>query len=67
MLSERFRMWLDGNEMQETVTLPETNIAPKNGWLEYDRFLLEWPFFRCENVSFRECMAWKFPKRKQPA
>ena len=22
------------------VTLPETNIAPENGWLEYDRFLL---------------------------
>ena len=21
-------------------TLPETNIAPENGWLEYDRFLL---------------------------
>ena len=21
-------------------TLPETNMAPKNGWLEYDRFLL---------------------------
>ena len=24
-------------------TLPETNIAPENGWLEYDRFLLGWP------------------------
>ena len=23
-----------------TYTLPETNIAPENGWLEYDRFLL---------------------------
>ena len=23
-----------------THTLPETNIAPENGWLEYDRFLL---------------------------
>ena len=21
-------------------TLPETNMAPKNGWLEYDPFLL---------------------------
>ena len=28
--------------------LPETNIAPENGWLEYDRFLLGWPIFRCE-------------------
>ncbi len=27
------------------VTPPETNIAPKNGWLEYDRFLLGWPIF----------------------
>ena len=37
------------------VTLPETNIfAPENGWLEYDRFLLGRPIFRCENVSFRE-------------
>ena len=27
-------------------TLPETNIAPGNGWLEYDRFLLGWPIFR---------------------
>ena len=34
-------------------TLPETNIAPENGWLEYDRFLLGWPIFRCY-VSFRE-------------
>ena len=30
------------------TTLPETNIAPENGWLEYDRFLLGWPIFRCE-------------------
>ena len=27
-------------------TLPETNIAPENGWLEYDCFLLGWPIFR---------------------
>ena len=37
-------------------TLPETNIAPENGWLEYDPFLLGWPIFRGENVSFRECI-----------
>ena len=36
------------------ITLPETNIAPENGWLEYYRFLLGRPIFRCENVSFRE-------------
>ena len=37
-------------------TLPETNIffAPENGWLEYKPFLLGWPIFRGENVSFRE-------------
>ena len=30
-------------------TLPETNIfAPKNGWLDYDRFLSGWPIFRGE-------------------
>ena len=30
-------------------TLPEPKIfAPKNGWLEYDPFLLGWPIFRCE-------------------
>ena len=35
-------------------TLPETNIAPKNGWLEYDRFL-GWPVFRGKvALSFRE-------------
>ena len=39
------------------IYLPETNIAPENGWLEYDCFLLRWPIFRCENVSFRECRA----------
>ena len=29
-------------------------MAPENGWLEYDRFLLGWPIFR-GYVSFREC------------
>ena len=29
-------------------------LAPENGWLEYDRFLLKWPIFRVY-VSFREC------------
>ncbi len=37
------------------ITLPETNseFAPENAWLEYDRFLLGWPIFRGD-VSFRE-------------
>ena len=39
------------------ITLREINseFTPKNGWLEYDRFLLGWPIFRCY-VSFRECI-----------
>ena len=36
-------------------TLPETNIAPKNGWLEYDPFLLgPSAYFQGRTVSFRE-------------
>ena len=35
------------------LTLPETNIAPENEWLEYDPFLLGRPIFRCY-VSFGE-------------
>ena len=35
-------------------TLPETNVlAPENGWLEYDRFLLENPIFRGELLVLR--------------
>ncbi len=37
------------------TTLPETNMAPENGWLEYDPFLLGWPILRC-HVRFRECI-----------
>ena len=40
------------------VTLPETNsnFAPENGWLEYDR-LSYWvsAYFQGQAVSFREC------------
>ena len=32
----------------------ETNIAPKNGWLEYDCFLLGYPILMGFFVSFRE-------------
>ena len=28
-------------EYMHTIHFPETNIAPKNKWLEYDRFLLK--------------------------
>ncbi len=38
-------------------TLPETNIAPENGWLEYDCFLLGPGLFSgAMAVSFREGM-----------
>ena len=33
---------------------PETNIAPENGWLEYDHSLLEWLIFTGELLGFRE-------------
>ena len=34
-------------------TLPETNIAPKNGWLEYC-FPIGEAYFQGQTVSFRE-------------
>ena len=34
-------------------TLPETNIAPKNGWLEYE-FPCGKTHFQVRTVSFRE-------------
>ena len=35
------------------------HIAPDNGWLEDDPFLLGWPIFRCKlAVSFREGSFW---------
>ena len=41
------------------VTLPETNMAPENGWLESNTsFLLGWPIFR-GYVSFREGICFK--------
>ncbi len=35
----------------QRATLPETNIAPENGWLEDNPFLLGWPFFQVRTVS----------------
>ena len=37
-----------------SVTLPETNIAPENGWLEYS-FPFGMAYFQGRTVSFREC------------
>ena len=40
-----------------SITLPETSIAPKNGWLEYYFPIGFRPIFRGEiAVSFREGM-----------
>ena len=35
-------------------TLPETNIAPENGWLE-DEFPFRMAYFQVRTVSFRDC------------
>ena len=32
--------WKTNLVSQKKNTFPKTNIAPENGWLEYDRFLL---------------------------
>ena len=51
----RFR----GCKLADAYTLPETNLAPENGWLE-DFLVSFWgkrPIFRCEMaVSFREAI-----------
>ena len=36
-------------------SLKLTAKTPENGWLEDDRFLLEWLIFRGEMLGFREC------------
>ena len=40
--------------------ISETKIAPENGWLEYDRFLLEWHPFRCELLVSGRVDLWSF-------
>jgi len=47
-----------GNDVYVFITLPETKIAPENGWLEDDRFLM-FPlgmasFLQVRTVGFRE-------------
>ena len=39
-------------------TLPETNISPENGWLEY-YFPFGMAYFQGRTVSFREGIPWE--------
>ena len=39
---------------KKRFTLPETNIPPENGWLEY-YFPIGMAYFRGQTVSFRGC------------
>ena len=49
-------LWPKQKQFPE-ITLPETKVAPENGWLEYDSFLLGPGLFSgAFAVSFRECM-----------
>ncbi len=43
-----------GKLCEPLYTLPETNIAPENGWLEY-YFPIGMAYFQGRTVSFREC------------
>ena len=51
---------------KKTFTLPETNIfAPKNGWLEYEPFLLGFGLFSgAFTVSFRVPVSIEVPPKK---
>ena len=51
---EKLKMKINNGNNLSMGTLPETNIAPENGWLEYYFPFLGWHIFRCY-VSFREC------------
>ena len=44
-----------GRTKKHIFTLPEINIAPKNGWLEY-YFPIGEAYFQGQAVSFREGM-----------
>ena len=42
------------NREKKRFTLPETNIPPENGWLEY-YFPIGMAYFQGQTVSFRGC------------
>ena len=52
-----FEVWKNFNKKvaMERYTLPETNIAPENGWLEYS-FPFGMAYFQGRTVSFGECI-----------
>ena len=52
-------VWLMGSGA--SATLSETNIAPKNGWLEY-YFPIGEAYFLVQNVSFREGRSQNFAR-----
>ena len=52
-VAPRFEGWTLKVFSFPTDTLPKTNIAPENGWLENDPVILVRPIFRCY-VSFVE-------------
>ena len=58
---EKLKMKINNGNNLSMGTLPETNIAPENGWLEYYFPFLGWHIFRCY-VSFRECKIKKHVK-----
>ena len=43
-------------------TLPETNIAPENGWLEY-YFPIGMAYFQVRTVSFREGRVYSYESK----
>ena len=43
-------LWCPNLSKFATITLPETNIAPKNGWLEYYFPFGFRPIFRCKRL-----------------
>ena len=54
METQQRKPWQENHDMTwPSITQPETNISPENGWLEYDRFLLGLPIFRGERLVFR--------------
>ena len=58
---KEFKGWMDSlqkflsgvTSWEGGITLPEANIAPENGWLEYE-FPFGKAYFQVRAVSFRE-------------